>query len=63
MVSICIARRLVRLRAENNWRQKDLAAQLGVSRNAVGMWESGRRTPRQVIVCKIELLESKEAQK
>lgn len=38
-------RRLTQLRQESGLRQSELAAKLGISRSAIGMYEQGRRDP------------------
>ena len=44
-MNIEIANRLVRLRKENHLSQEELAARIGVSRQAVSKWESGTSDP------------------
>jgi len=40
------AKNLKRLREKNNLTQEDLADNLVVSRQAICMWERGKRTPK-----------------
>ena len=44
-MNIEIANRLVRLRKENHLSQEELAARIGVSRQAVSKWERGLGYP------------------
>ncbi|MEW6448255.1 MAG: helix-turn-helix transcriptional regulator [Bacillota bacterium] len=45
--------KLAELRAQRKLTQKGLASALGLSKSAIGMYESGRRTPRLPIAKKI----------
>lgn len=44
---------LAELRARKKLTQKGLASALGLSKSAIGMYESGKRTPRLPIAKKI----------
>ena len=44
-MNIEIANRLVRLRKENHLSQEELAARIGVSRQAVSKWERAEASP------------------
>lgn len=47
---------LAELRAENNISQRDLAKKIGVSSAAIGMYESGKRTPplkKAILIAKL----------
>ena len=44
---------LKKLRKQNNLTQEDLANSLAVSRQAICMWERGKRTPKIPVVTKI----------
>lgn len=48
--------RLIELRVERGWRQKDVAERLGVTTSAYGMIEQGVRTPRLPLALQIEEL-------
>lgn len=48
-----LAQRLKELRAENKMSQKELAARLFVSQQAVGKWETGKATPNPETISKI----------
>ena len=48
-----VGRNLRILRRKNNLTQEDLASRLAVSRQAVCMWERGKRTPKVSILTKI----------
>jgi transcriptional regulator with XRE-family HTH domain len=45
--------RLASLRRERSWSIEDLAARLGVSRQAVWYWETGQRVPRPRLVKRV----------
>lgn len=47
---------LAELRAEKNMSQRDLAEKLGISSAAIGMYESGKRTPplkKAILIAKL----------
>ena len=53
--------RLKVLRAERNWSQQDLAAQLGISRQSVNAIETGRYDPSLPLAFRIADLFGKES--
>lgn len=48
-----MAEKITMLRKRNGWSQEELAEKLGVSRQAVSKWESGRSVPDADILMKI----------
>ena len=51
-----VSKTLATLRAENNMSQRELAKRLQISSGAIGMYESGKRTPplsRAIAIAKL----------
>ncbi|MCI6157876.1 MAG: helix-turn-helix domain-containing protein [Peptoniphilaceae bacterium] len=51
-----LADKIIELRKKNNWSQEELAAKLGVSRQAISKWESAQSIPDLERILKMSAL-------
>lgn len=48
-----IGKRIKKLRIERNFTQQDLAHQINVSKNTISLYETGKKYPSLITLCKI----------